>query len=75
MAPGAVEDAEPHAPGTTENLTVAHGKVEIVAGDDRSVLSAGDSIYFQADVPHSYRNPGPDRAVMFLVMTYPTAIG
>jgi transcriptional regulator with XRE-family HTH domain len=75
MATGAVEEAEPHAPGTTENLTVAQGAVEIVAGDDRSLLTAGDSIYFQADVPHSYRNAGPDQAVMFLVMTYPTAIG
>jgi transcriptional regulator with XRE-family HTH domain len=75
MAPGAVEEAEPHAPGTTENLTVAQGAVEIVAGDDRSLLVAGDSIYFQADMPHSYRNTGADRAIMFLVMTYPTTIG
>jgi transcriptional regulator with XRE-family HTH domain len=70
MAPGALEIAEAHAPGTTENLTVAQGTVEIVAGVERTLLVRGDSIYFRADVPHSYRNPGPDEAIMFLVMSY-----
>jgi transcriptional regulator with XRE-family HTH domain len=75
MAPGALELAEPHAPGTTENLTVAQGQVEIAAGGETSLLACGDSVYFQADVPHSYRNVGPDKAIMFLVMTYTTTIG
>jgi transcriptional regulator with XRE-family HTH domain len=75
MAEGAVELAEPHAPGTTENLTVAQGEVEIVAAGERSLLGAGDSVYFQADVPHSYRNAGRGKAIMFLVMTYTTMIG
>jgi transcriptional regulator with XRE-family HTH domain len=75
MTPGALELAEPHAPGTTENLTVVQGEVEIVVGGERSQLAVGDSVYFQADVPHSYRNAGTDKAVMFLVMTYTTMIG
>jgi transcriptional regulator with XRE-family HTH domain len=75
MAPGALELAEPHAPGTTENLTVAQGRVEIASGGETSLLDQGDSVYFQADVPHSYRNIGPDKAIMFLVMTYTTTIG
>jgi len=75
MTAGALELAEPHAPGTTENLTVAQGEVEIVAGSERSLLGIGDSVYFQADVAHSYRNAGRDKAVMFLVMTYTTMIG
>ena len=75
MQPGVLEQAEPHAPGTTENLTVAEGEVEIVAGSERSLLGAGDSVFFQADVPHSYRNVGSGQAVMFLVMTYTTMIG
>jgi transcriptional regulator with XRE-family HTH domain len=75
MAPGAVEPAEPHAPGTTENLTVAQGQVEIVAGAESSLLGPGDSVFFQADIPHRYRNAGADKAVMFLVMTYPSPVG
>jgi transcriptional regulator with XRE-family HTH domain len=74
LAPGAVEVAEPHAPGTTENLTVAAGRVEIVAAQERTLLETGDSVFFHADVPHSYANPGGERATMFLVMTYVTPI-
>ena len=52
-----------------------HAEVEIVAGSERSLLGTGDSVFFQADVPHSYRNAGSSKAVMFLVMTYTTMIG
>jgi transcriptional regulator with XRE-family HTH domain len=75
MAAGALELAEPHAPGTSENLAVVEGEVEIVAGSERSLLGSGDSVFFQADVPHSYRNAGRGKAVMYLVMTYSMPIG
>lgn len=75
MTAGALELAEPHAPGTTENLAVVEGEVEIVAGAERSLLGPGDSVFFQADVPHSYRNAGRGKAVMYLVMTYSMPIG
>jgi len=65
-----VENAEAHAPGTLENLAVAIGSVEIDVGGVTHRLEAGDSILFAADVPHSYRNPKPSEAVMYLVMTY-----
>jgi transcriptional regulator with XRE-family HTH domain len=70
LAPLAVEHAEPHAPGTAENLVVASGALEMTVGDERHELSTGDSIVFQADVPHVYRNPGKTETVMYLVMTY-----
>jgi transcriptional regulator with XRE-family HTH domain len=69
------EDAEAHAPGTTENLVVSQGEVEITVGAERHRLGAGDAILFEADVPHSYRNPGADKAVMYLVMTYIESVG
>lgn len=64
------EIADPHAPGTTENLVVTRGRVEITVDDQRHELAAGDAIRFEADVPHAYRNIGRDDAVMYLVMTY-----
>lgn len=70
LAPLAVEHADPHPPGTTENLVVAAGSVEITVGSDRRLLVPGDAILFEADVPHDYRNPGGAEAVMYLVMTY-----
>jgi transcriptional regulator with XRE-family HTH domain len=70
-----VEDAEPHPPGTTENLVVSAGAVEIQVEREVACLGAGDSVFFRADVPHAYRNAGEAEAVMFLVMTYAENIG
>lgn len=70
------EVAEAHAPGTRENLVVAKGAVEITTGAERPViLTEGDAILFDADVPHSYHNLGTDEAVLFLVMTYVETVG
>jgi transcriptional regulator with XRE-family HTH domain len=70
LARQGVERAEAHAPGTTENLVVASGAVNISVSKSRHELKLGDSITFDADVAHSYENPNDDEAVMYLVMTY-----
>jgi transcriptional regulator with XRE-family HTH domain len=75
LAGHTAEHAEPHAPGTTENLVLASGKLELTVGDEHRSLTAGDAILFQADVPHVYRNPGAAEAVMYLVMTYSRRLG
>jgi transcriptional regulator with XRE-family HTH domain len=75
IAPGGSENAEPHAPGTTENLVVSQGCVEIEADGKTHRLEAGDSIHFEADRPHAYRNAGPAGAVLYLVMTYAEEVG
>jgi transcriptional regulator with XRE-family HTH domain len=75
LSVGSSEQAEPHAPGTTENLVITAGHVEIDAAGDTHHLAAGDSILFEADVPHTYRNAGRSEAVMYLVMTYAEEIG
>ncbi len=69
------ERADGHAPGTTENLVVTKGQVEIVVGAQTHRLEAGDAILFEADQPHVYRSMGPTEAVMYLVMTYPEQVG
>jgi transcriptional regulator with XRE-family HTH domain len=75
LAPHAEENADPHAPGTTENLVVAAGEVEITASGVSYTLHADDAVMFEADVPHRYRNLGAKTAVMYLVMTYTDAVG
>lgn len=75
LTAGAVEDADAHPPGTAENLVVNAGTVEIDVAGDTHKLEAGDSILFEADSPHAYRNVGKTEAVMFLVMTYAEEIG
>jgi transcriptional regulator with XRE-family HTH domain len=75
LTPGGVETADPHAPGTSENLVVTAGNVEIDVGGETHRLDAGDSILFEADSPHAYRNAGRGEAVMYLVMTYAEEVG
>lgn len=69
------EKADAHAPGTTENLVVSRGTVEIDVDGRVERLSQGDAIVFEADVPHRYRNVGDDEALMYLVMTYAETVG
>ncbi len=75
LAPRGSEKAEAHAPGTTENLVVARGAVQIVIGAETHELEAGDAILFEADQPHVYRNSGSSEAVLYLVMTYAEQVG
>lgn len=70
LAPACSRDSPPHAAGTTENLVVASGEVEVRIADASYALAPGDSIYFGGDVPHSYHNHGNGLAVAYLVMTY-----
>lgn len=75
LAPGGVERADAHNPGTTENLVVAAGAVEIEVAGKKEQLGAGDAIVFEADVPHAYRNRAERETVMYLVMTYADTVG
>ena len=70
LSVGGVEDADAHAPGTSENLIVASGSVCIDVDGATHRLEAGDAILFEADRPHAYRNVGASEAVMYLVMLY-----
>jgi transcriptional regulator with XRE-family HTH domain len=70
------EAAEPHAPGTRENLFVSKGIIEITAGAEKPLtLAEGDATLFEADVPHVYKNLTADEAVLYLVMTYAESAG
>jgi transcriptional regulator with XRE-family HTH domain len=75
LAASSVEEADAHPPGTSENLVVTAGTLEIDVAGDTHRLETGDSILFEADTPHAYRNPGKVETVMYLVMTYAEEIG
>ena len=70
LAPRGIEIADAHAPGTTENLVVTAGALEIRLGGMTIDLRVGDATYFLADAPHEYRNPTGHDTVAYLVMTY-----
>ena len=70
LAPGWIEHAEPHAPDTFEHIVVVRGSLLLRAGGALATLRPGDVVFFRADVPHVYENPGSDESVVHLTMTY-----
>ena len=66
--PGSSWQSDAHTPGTIEFITVFDGELEVTVGDRRYSLSRRDSLYFQADIPHSYRNPGRIPTVFYNIM-------
>jgi len=71
LAAKSSEVAGAHPAGTIENLVVTSGMVEMIVDGAPHKLRSGDSILFEADVPHEYKNVGSGEAVMYLVMTSP----
>jgi mannose-6-phosphate isomerase-like protein (cupin superfamily) len=75
LKPHALEEADPHPPGTAENIVVNAGAVTITVGNSVHDLNQGDALLFAADVAHCYCNRGDDDALMYLVITYAETLG
>jgi transcriptional regulator with XRE-family HTH domain len=56
FAPKGVLKSEAHGSGTTETLIVLTGALRISVGEEAHDLVPGDSIFFHADVPHTYES-------------------
>jgi XRE family transcriptional regulator, regulator of sulfur utilization len=63
--------SEPHSKGTVETLVVMTGALKMTIGGESFELATGDSIFFNADVPHVYesRSSHPTRCIN--VIGYP----
>ncbi|PKU21676.1 helix-turn-helix domain-containing protein [Telmatospirillum siberiense] len=70
LAGQAVAKSEAHAVGTTETIVVNRGQLEVEIHGRVHRLDVGDSVIFEADADHAYRNPGHDEGLYYLVMTY-----
>lgn len=66
--PVARERAVPHEHPGAETLYVVGGRLALSIGTDEYQLDAGDSIYFDSSVPHSYRRVGPARCHAVVVV-------
>jgi transcriptional regulator with XRE-family HTH domain len=67
--PVAPEDAVPHVHAGVEFLHVLSGRLVIAIGRNDHELEEGDSIYFDASVPHSYRRKGRNVCRAIVVTT------
>ncbi|WP_135554341.1 helix-turn-helix domain-containing protein [Paenibacillus cymbidii] len=55
-----------------EFLMVMSGRLEFTLGNERHLLEQGDCIYYDATVPHSYRNAWKGETTLLAVTSPPT---
>lgn len=65
---GGEGDSPIHEPGSRETLLVQTGTLDLVIDGERRTLEAGDSVTFDADLPHHFENPAKSTTT-FLAVT------
>lgn len=73
LAPKGVHRSEPHRKGTTETVIVLKGALRVTIEDSEYDLMTGDSLFFHADLPHSYENRSSHEARCINVIAYDRA--
>jgi XRE family transcriptional regulator, regulator of sulfur utilization len=72
LAPGAAtggpDDPPMHEPGSRETAVVVDGAVELVIDGARHRLGEGDSVTFDADLPHHFENNDSAQARLIAVV-------
>ena len=73
LAPGAATggpgDPPMHEPGSRETAVVMEGRLCLICAGAAHELEEGDAVTFDADLPHHFANPGPDRARFLAVVS------
>jgi XRE family transcriptional regulator, regulator of sulfur utilization len=67
-ATGAPDDPPVHEPGSRETTIVVEGTAELFIDGQRHELHEGDSVTFDADLPHHFENNGETDARLIAVV-------
>jgi transcriptional regulator with XRE-family HTH domain len=67
-ATGAADDPPMHEPGSRETAVVVEGTAELFIDGQRHELTQGDSVTFDADLPHHFENNGETEARLIAVI-------
>ena len=70
--PSGILESSPHPHGSVENLTVLSGELEVKVDNETWKASAGETLRYLADRPHSIRNTGdmPAHATMVNILAH-----
>src|SRR4051794_10673184 len=68
-ATGGPGDPPMHEAGSRETALVTHGAMTLVVGEARYDLNDGDSVTFDADLPHHFENPHGEEACFLSVVS------
>ncbi|MBJ7472333.1 MAG: cupin domain-containing protein [Solirubrobacteraceae bacterium] len=73
LAPGSTTggqgDPPIHEPGSREIALVDRGRVVLEIDGERHALEPGDTVTFDADLPHRFTNPGDEPAILLAVVS------
>jgi transcriptional regulator with XRE-family HTH domain len=73
LAPGAATggpgDPPMHEPGARETAVVERGALRLLIDGAEHALAAGDSVTFDADLPHHFENDGKEEAVLLAIVS------
>ncbi len=61
-------DPPRHEPGSRETAVALHGRLRLVCDGTAYDLEEGDSVTFDADLPHHFENPSADGEAQFLAV-------
>ena len=67
-ATGAADDPPLHEPGARETAVVQGGSIDLFIDGERHELGEGDSVTFDADLPHHFENNGKAEARFLAVV-------
>jgi transcriptional regulator with XRE-family HTH domain len=67
-ATGAPDDPPMHEPGSRETAVVLEGSLELFIDGQRHELTEGDSVTFDADLPHHFENNAATEARLIAVV-------
>ncbi|HEX5848062.1 MAG TPA: XRE family transcriptional regulator [Rubrobacter sp.] len=59
----------PHRRGVDEQIVVERGTLRATLAGEDYLLRQGDSLYFEADVPHRFDNVGDEECTYYLVIS------
>ena len=59
----------PHRRGVEEHIVVERGSLRATLGGEQYLLGEGDTVYFEADVPHRFDNAGEGVCSYYLVIS------
>jgi len=67
-ATGGEDDPPMHEPGARETAVVIDGRLRLMCGGVGHDLDTGDTVTFEADLPHHFENPGEEEARFIAVV-------
>lgn len=70
IEPGSEHEAEPHTPGVEEHIFVNHGRLTMDINGTSTELKPDESMIFDGNQPHIYKNNGDALVKMTMVMHY-----